>query len=59
MPARIWDFLRPEFIEVCDSSYYKDGRIFIAIAFASTQAPDFLPAIETADGAFVQVLSGT
>ena len=56
---RIWDFLEPSFIEVSDESYYEDGRIAVTIAFQSLHEPEFVPAIETADGEFVEVLSGT
>ena len=55
----IWDLLQPEQIGVLDVSYYGDGRIAILITFGSSLHPDFAPAIETADGHFVQVLSGT
>ena len=60
---RIWDFLDPAFIEVSNESYYEeeyeDGRIAVAIAFQSIHEPNFIPAIETADGWFIGVLSGT
>ncbi|WP_105436557.1 hypothetical protein [Neorhizobium tomejilense] len=55
----VWSTLQPEEIEVSDESYYGDGRIFVGIIFGSTLEPDFAPAIETADGSFVQVLPGT
>lgn len=55
----VWSILQPEEIEVSDESYYRDGRIFVALIFGSTLEPEFAPAIETADGYFVQVLSGT
>ncbi len=42
-----------------DESYYRDGRINIMIIFVSQLAEPFLPAIETADGRYVGVLSGT
>jgi len=51
--------VQPEEIEVSDESYYRDGRIFVALIFGSTQEPSFAPAIETVDGIFVRVLSGT
>jgi hypothetical protein len=56
---RIWELLKPEMVEVCDESYYRDGRICIVIVFGSRLEPDFAPAIETADGSFVGVLGGT
>ncbi|WP_454818914.1 hypothetical protein [Labrys neptuniae] len=55
----VWSILQPEEIEVSDESYYRDGRIFVALIFGSTLEPDFAPAIETADGHFVRTLSGT
>lgn len=55
----IWQHLRPCQVEVTDESYYGDGRIAVLIIFESTQQVDFAPAIETADGSFVEVLSGT
>ena len=55
----VWSILQPEEIEVSDESYYRDGRIFVALIFGSTQEPSFAPAIETVDGIFVRVLSGT
>jgi len=56
---RIWALLSPAFIEVADESYYSDGRIAVLIAFQSLQEPSFVPAIETANGRFEEVLSGT
>jgi hypothetical protein len=55
----IWRLLQPEQIEVSSTSYYGDGKIAILMIFGSTLVRDFAPAIETADGQFVQVLSGT
>ncbi len=55
----IWGYLHPLEIEVSDESFYEDGRIAIFIIFESTLHRDFAPAIETADGFFVEVLSGT
>ena len=55
----IWRHLHPSQVEVADESYYEDGRIAVLIIFESTQHGDFAPAIETADGSFVEVLSGT
>lgn len=55
----VWSLLRPEEIEVSDDRYFRDGRIAIALIFGSTLEPDFAPAIETANGDFRQVLSGT
>lgn len=55
----IWQHLSPSQVEVSDESYYGDGRIAVIIIFESAQHMDFAPAIETADGHFVQVLSGT
>lgn len=55
----VWSILQPEEIEVSDETYYQDGRIFLALIFSSTVEPDFAPAIETADGRFLQVVSGT
>lgn len=55
----IWRHLQPSQVEVCDESYYDDGRIAVLIIFESTQHGDFAPAIETADGYYVEVLSGT
>ena len=57
--SEVWAILQPGEIEVSDESYYRDGRIFVGLIFYSTVEPDFAPAIETADGHFVQVLSGT
>ncbi len=56
---RIWDALEPEQIELSNEDYYRDGRIAVLLIFGSLQEPDFAPAIETADGRFVQVLGGT
>lgn len=36
-----------------------DGRIAVLIAFQSLQEPGFAPTIETANGCFEEVLSGT
>lgn len=58
-PTRIWDLLQPAFIEICDRSYYRDGRICILVVFASREEPEFVPTIETADGSYADVLSGT
>ncbi len=55
----IWRYLLPCQVEIADDSYYRDGRIAVLIIFTSTQHEDFAPAIETADGHFVGVLSGT
>jgi hypothetical protein len=55
----VWSSLNPEQIDVSDESYYRDGRIFVGLIFGSTLEPDFAPAIETADGNYVQVLSAT
>lgn len=56
---QIWDHLIPNQIEVSDESYYGDGRIASLIIFGLKSHQDYGPAIETADGSFVQVLSGT
>ncbi|TPG55939.1 hypothetical protein EAH89_13455 [Roseomonas nepalensis] len=58
---RIWSYLEPEQIEVSDARYYRNGNgsIAILLIFNSTQNMDFSPAIETTDGRFRQVLSGT
>lgn len=58
-PTRIWNALEPEQIEVADESYYGDGRIAILMIFRSFMNDDFAPAIETADGVYVEALSGT
>lgn len=58
-PQAVWDVLSPAFVEICDRSYYGDDRICIVIVFESREEPGFMPAIETADGRFVGVLSGT
>lgn len=55
----VWNHLVPEQIDISDERYYRDGRIMAALLFVSTRHDSFVPAIETADGAFVQVLSGT
>lgn len=55
----IWKYLSPSQIEVCDETYYGDGRIAVLLIFEASGQPDFAPAIETADGTFVEVLSGT
>ncbi|NTE89604.1 hypothetical protein [Agrobacterium rubi] len=54
----VWSFVQPEEIDVSDEGYYRDGRILVALIFGSMSEPAFAPAIETADGHFVQVLSG-
>ena len=58
-PGNIWESLDPEQIEVADASYYDNGRIAILMIFGSLLNMDFAPAIETADGQFMQVLDGT
>ncbi|HEV2573542.1 MAG TPA: hypothetical protein VGU72_17540 [Beijerinckiaceae bacterium] len=58
-PENIWNSLDPEEIEVSDASYYDNGRIAILMIFGSLLNTDFAPAIETADGQFMQVLDGT
>ena len=58
-PETIWQHLAPSQIEVCDETYYGDGRIAVLLIFEASEQPDFAPAIETADGTFVEVLSGT
>ncbi|MFC4254740.1 hypothetical protein GRI97_04840 [Altererythrobacter xixiisoli] len=58
-PDAIWQNLLPCQIEVSDAAYYGDGRIAVLIIFESTQHGDFAPAIETVDGEYVGVLSGT
>ncbi|MBR0644865.1 hypothetical protein [Plastoroseomonas hellenica] len=55
----VWNHLVPEQIEMSDERYYRDGRIMGALLFVSTLHDSFVPAIETADGEFVRVLSGT
>lgn len=55
----IWQHLQPSQVEISDESYYGDGRIAVLIIFESLREADFAPAIETADGQFVEVLSGT
>lgn len=55
----VWSILQAEQIDMADEGYHRDGRIFAALIFGSTVEPDFAPAIETADGVFQQVLSGT
>ncbi len=57
-PEQTWQWLEPMQIEVSDS-YFDDGRCAVLLIFASRLQADFAPAIETADGAFVQVLGGT
>ncbi|WP_281406116.1 hypothetical protein [Agrobacterium rosae] len=41
-----------------DEGFYRDGRIFVALIFGAMSEPAFAPAIEMADGRFLQVLSG-
>lgn len=55
----VWSVLRPEEIEVSDERYLGDGRIAVLLIFVSTLEPGFAPAIETADGEFRHVLSGS
>lgn len=55
----VWCYLQPEQIDVTDDQYYQDNRIAILLIFISNQNEDFAPAIETADGQFISVLSGT
>lgn len=42
-----------------DNRYYRDGRIAVLLIFGSKLEPDFAPAIETANGDFKQVVSGS
>lgn len=58
-PDLIWTHFQPYFIEICDASYYGDKRFAILIAFEAHAEPAFVSAIETADGRFIGVLSGT
>lgn len=57
---KIWDVLTPIQIEISDDQYYEyDRDIAILIVFSSKLEQDFLPAIETKQGLFREVLSGT
>lgn len=57
---KIWELLTPIQLEVSDDQYYEnDTDIAILILFSSKLEQDFLPAIETKQGLFHQVLSGT
>ena len=56
---KVWSILQPEEIEVSDDFYYRDGRIAALLIFGSKLEPDFAPAIETANGDFKQILSGS
>lgn len=57
--ADVWEHLQPAEIDVSDDAYFGDGRIAILLIFGSKLEPSFAPAIETADGAFQQALTGT
>ena len=59
---KIWELLTPIQLEVSAEGYLKsekDKSIAILILFSSKLEQDFLPAIETKQGLFHQVLSGT
>lgn len=57
---KIWDVLTLIQIEVSDDQYYENDKdIAILIVFSSKLEQNFLPVIETKQGLFHEVLSGT